>query len=189
MKRYAGLMAVLVLAMAAGGSPRGLMAQASSHPRGSDAQYLGDVYRDDANAFSIRPPAQWWLDNKSQRYAVMFTDRTYQAYEIVDVIKLAADAKMDPAFQKFITEKNQEVKDTIPSFSVLSNRLVRLGGGITAYRTEATFQAGPNIVLMDIYYILGKAKIFMITTVCPQATVRNWDQIFQASVNTFTPLD
>jgi hypothetical protein len=189
MKQYARLIAALCLAMAAGGAPRGIMAQADSHPRGSAARYLGDVYRDDANAFSIRPPAQWWLDNKSARFTVMFADRSYQAYVIVDVVKLPADAKIDQDFQKFINQKNKEVKDTIPSFSVLSNRLVKLGRGATAYRTEATFQAGPNTVLMDIYYIPGKAKVFMITTVCPEPTIRTWDPIFQASLATFSPLE
>ncbi|HUT51784.1 MAG TPA: hypothetical protein VM658_00190 [bacterium] len=191
MKRCMKLLIALCLAMAAGGSPCGLLAQVTSYPRGASdaAKYLGDVHQDQANGFSIRPPAQWWLDAKNPRFAVMFADRGYQAYVIVDVVKIPGDARMDRDFLKFIAEKNKEVKEMIPSFSVLSNRTARLGRGTAAYRTEATFQAGPNTVLMNIYYVSGKSKVFMITTVCPEATARTWEPLFQACLATFTPLD
>lgn len=150
--------------------------------------YLGNLYEDREKMFSIQPPAQWFLDRKNPRYAVKFSARNYEAFIMVDVIPVDEPVKIDDRFRKFINEKNKEVKETIPSFQVISN-LPTVINRLPAYVTEAAFEAGTNRALISIHYVPGKTKIFMITTVCPEATVKNWEKVFQASVNTFTVLE
>jgi hypothetical protein len=171
-------------------SDRVMLAQAvTSQPRGAEVNeaLLGDQYINQKDRFTIRPPAQWWMDERNPRFAVKFSSRTYEAFIIIDVVTVPGAARMDEEFQKFINQKNKEVKEYIPGYQALSNRAVKVGN-LIAYRTESSFQAGPNKVLMNVYYTNSKNKIFMITTVCPEATARKWEPFFTASLATFVPL-
>lgn len=162
------------------------LAQAT-YRRGGASAYLGEVYEDRETGFSMRPPAQWYLDRKNPRYAVKFSARNYEAFIMVDTIALPGPIKIDNEFKKFINEKNKEIKETIPSYQVLNNRPIAVNKQ-PAYLTEAAFVAGPNRALINVYYIASGGKLFMVTTVCPEATVRNWEKIFQASIDSFTLL-
>lgn len=164
------------------------LAQATPRNRPGGSGYLGDLYSDRENGFSIYPPAGWLLDNKDRRFAVKFTDWKYQAFILIDTIKTDSEISIDKEFIKFIREKNNDVKEQIPSFTVSMNRQTTLNRS-KAYRTEAAFKAGPNQVLMNIYYVPSKTKIYMITTVCPEATVRNWEPLFNASLATLVIMD
>ena len=171
------------------GHPNYYLAQAgSSYPRNPSSAYLGEYYRDQDKGFTIRPPGQWLLNKRHPRFAVMFSSMAYDAYIIVDVLPVPTPVLIDKEFTKFISEKNKEVKSTIPSFQVLSNRKVKLKG-LSGYRTDAVFTAGPNRVLMSIYYIPAKTRIFMITTICPEATAQQWEPLLDSSLRTFSPLE
>jgi hypothetical protein len=159
-----------------------LLAQAPS------GAHLGDTWSDPQIGFAINPPAQWYQSTRNRRFAVRFSDRRYQSFIMVDVVPVDSKVTLDKEFRVFINDKNKEVKETIPSFQVLGNRAVSVNR-VAGYRTEATFKAGPNGVFMSIYYVPSNTRIFMITTVCPEATLRQWEPVFKASVATFTILE
>ena len=149
---------------------------------------LGNLVTDKKNGFSIRPPAAWWMDTRNSRFLVKFSQQNYEAFIIVDMVSTETNVKIDREFKKWVNEKNKEVKATIGSYAVLSNKNIIVNGR-TWYRTEASFRAGQNKVLMDVYYVPGPKKIFMITTMCPEATsAQKWDKLLEGSVSTFTVL-
>lgn len=175
----------------AGESHGGYLAQAvSSRPRGnsSSSKYLTDAHQDMKNGFEINPPAGWYKDVKGRRHLVRFSSTSYNAFIMIDLVPASSGIRLDREFTKFITQKNREVKKALPGFAVQSNRSVKLGG-LDAYRTEAVFKAGPNPILMSIYYVPSKAGIFMITTICPEAIARHWGPVLSASVKTFTTIE
>ena len=187
-------LALLPVTIAAGPStgPHILIAQAvTSQPRDtSDGEaFLGDLYTDPKNGFSIRMPAHWYLDKKNPHFALRLASQnpSYEAFIIIDVVQVPGPVRMDEEFQKFINQKNKEVKENIPGYQTFANRAAKVGN-LFAYRTDATFQAGPNKILMSIYYVNGQNKIFMITTISPEASFRKWEPLFSASLSTFTLL-
>ena len=174
--------AILGLVLAAGFQ---VLAQT---PRASDNDaraYLGPEYVSQNNGFSLRPPARWWASESSRDFLAKFSEPSYEAYIIIDSFKLTAPVKFDADFVDYVDRQNSEVKKTLPGFTVMANRAVRVNG-VSAYRTEAIFQAGPNKALLTIYYVPGPARMFMVMTICPDVTARKWDPIFTASVQTFT---
>jgi hypothetical protein len=149
---------------------------------------LGNIVIDKKNGYSIRPPAAWWMDTRSKRFLVKFSEKSYEAFIIVDAVSTEDDVKIDRDFKKWVNEKNREVKKTMGSYSVLSNKSINVQGR-SWYRTEATFKAGANQVLMNVYYVSGNKKIFMITTMCPELTsAQKWDKLLESSVSTFSVL-
>ena len=168
-------LAVLLAGAAPGQSPRETGA----------GQYLGDEYLDRPRGFSLRPPAGWWLEHDHPSFLVKFSERNYEAFIIVDEVKTPTPIKLDQEFLDLVLKQNQEVKKTMPGFQVIGNRPVRLNRA-SAYRTEAVFPAGPNKVLLNIYYVPAKTRVFMIMTICPEAAARRWDPLFEASTSTFT---
>jgi hypothetical protein len=150
--------------------------------------YLANVHVDRTNKFSIRPPTQWWKSTRSRKYAVKFSSRNYKAFIIVDVIKTGEEVEIDSDFIAFIQKKNKEIAERVPSFKVRDNRSTKVNGQ-DAYRTNATFRAGKNKAVMKIYYVPGKTRLYMITTVTPEFTNQQWLPYLRASVNTFKVLE
>ncbi len=150
--------------------------------------YLANVHVDRTNKFSIRPPTQWWKSSRSRKYAVKFSSRNYKAFIIVDVINTGKEVEIDGDFIAFIQQKNQEIAERVPSFKVRNNRSTEVNGQ-DAYRTNATFKAGKNTAVMKIYYVPGKTRLYMITTVTPEFTNQQWLPYLRASINTFKALE
>ena len=156
-------------------------------PRAVDGQsYLDQKeYVSQSGGFSIHPPARWWASESNSNYLAKFSEPGYEAYIIIDSFKLNAPIHLDDDFIDYVGQQNSQVKKTMPGFTVMSNRAVRVNG-VSAYRTEAIFQAGPNKALLSIYYVPSSTRMFMVMTICPEVTARKWDPIFTASVQTFT---
>ena len=174
--------ALLLLALLFGPTLRAQTPRASG---GEGTQYLGPVYVSQQHGFSIRPPARWWMSDSVSGFLVKFSETAYEAYILIDAIKLPAPIKLDRDFVEYVSKQNSEVKKSMPAFTVVSNRAARVNG-VSSYRTEALFQAGPNQALISIYYIPAGSRLFMIMTICPEVTARKWDPILSSSVNTFT---
>ncbi len=150
--------------------------------------YLASPHVDRANKFSIRPPLQWWKSTRSRRFALKLSSRNYKAFILVDVIKTEGKVEIDRDFLLFIRKKNREIADRVPSFDIKDNRHLEVNGR-EAYRTHATFMAGQNEAVIKIYYIPGKTRLYMITTVSPEFTNQRWLPYLRASVNSFTILE
>lgn len=174
------LLVVLILGTTFMTGPVALQAQSGS--------YLAPAHVDRSNKFSIKPPAQWWKSSRSRRYAVKFSSRNYKAFIIIDATKTEDEVKIDRDFIRFIQEKNKEIADEVQGFKVRDNRKVEVNGQ-DGYRTHATFRAGENKAVMKIYYLPGKSRLYMITTVCPEFTHQQWLPYLRASVNTFTIIE
>lgn len=174
------------------GESRGdyLAQAASSRARGysSSNKYLTESHRDLKNGFEINPPAGWYKDVRGRRHLVRFSSTSYDVFIMIDLVPVSSRISLDREFTKFINEKNREVKKALPGFGVQSNRKVKLRGQY-AYRTEAVFKAGPNPVLMSIYYVPSKTGVFMITTICPEALALRWGPVLSSSVKTFATIE
>ncbi len=173
-----------------GDQEENLLAQAAKRNYRGAGEYLGNKHRDPGGRFYIYPPAQWWKDVESRDFLARFSSRDYHAFMMIQAVHVSGGepVRLDRDFTEFIHDKNKEVKESIPSYKVLSNRRVTLNKE-GAYRTEATFQAGPNPVLINIYYIPVGTKIYMLSTVSPEKELRKWEPVFRASINTFTILE
>lgn len=179
MKKIAAALLLLIMLI-------GPALQAQTPRSSADAsQYLGPAYVSQQYGFSIRPPARWWMSDSVSGFMVKFSETAYEAYILIDAIKLPEAIKLDRDFIEYVHKQNSEVKKTMPAFTVVSNRAVRVNG-VSSYRTEAIFQAGPNRCLLSIYYVPAGTRLFMIMAVCPELTARKWDPILTASVGSFT---
>ncbi|MFO8055811.1 MAG: PsbP-related protein [bacterium] len=174
------LLVVLFLGTTLMTGPAALQAQSGS--------YLAPAHVDRSNKFSIKPPAHWWKSTRSRKYAVKLSSRNYKAFIIINVTETEGEVKIDRDFIRFIQEKNKEIAEQVPGFKVRGNRKVEINGQ-DGYRTHATFRAGENKAVMKIYYVPGKSRLYMITTVCPEFTHQQWLSYFRASVNTFTIIE
>ena len=149
---------------------------------------LGDYYRDDARGFAIRVPLDMWVDTRNPKFAVKFISRTNDAFIMINLIPVPAAVDMNQAFANFITKKNQEVEERIPTYRLQSSGSKKFPK-FTAYYTMSVFKIGKITVNLTTYYIPGKNKIFMISTVCPQAVVSNWGLVFEAAVASFSLIE
>lgn len=185
------LLTAWLLPLLAGGTPelsgaRGplLLAQAGAAARGSTR--LADYYRDPGNGFAIRPPNGWYQGSRGGKFLVKFSSPDLKASIIIDLVKLPTPIQFNSAFADFVNAKNREVAAAVPSFRVISNRNVNLNNKVAAYRTAAVFAAGQNRALMNIYYIPVQNRLFMISTVYPEAAAAAYENLILSSIATFS---
>ncbi len=166
------------------------LAQAAYRRDPSDtSRYLGEIHSDDQKGYSIRPPAQWYKVVKGSRFDVKFSSQEYDAFIMVNHVDAEGEIKIDREFSKFIKEKNQAVKERVPSMRVLSDFPGKIGG-VKGWRTEMVFQAGSNRILMNVYYVPHKNRLWIITTMCPELNAsRKWVGVISASVDTFRAMN
>ncbi len=175
----AGLAGLLMHPAAAGGRPGEVIELARASAPG-----LGGAYEDKNRGFSISPPGGWYVDSKTRRFAVRFSSRDYHAFMTVDVIDTGEAVRIDREFARFVNDRNKEVKNTFGGFKVIANTKTRINSQ-SAYHTEASFQAGPNLVMMDIYYVAGADRLYMIATTYPELESRTYQKLLERSVKTF----
>jgi len=194
---FTALLLLAAAAATAAGPGRGLYAKTGTEGKTLYAQarrsydtarYLGNEYTDRNSGFSIKPPGQWFLDNRTRKFAVRFSSRNYHAFIMIDLVVAPTPVELNREFADFIHQKNNEIKAAIPSFEVISNRYITVNHD-KAYKTEAAFTAGVNRVFMNVYYIPYGNRIYLISTACPEAELRGWEPILEASVQTFRVLD
>lgn len=159
-----------------------LLAQAGTP---SVPQVLGSYYRDTENGFAIQPPHGWLRDSRNPKFLVKFTSTDLQAFIIIDLVKLASPITFDPRFTLFIAEKNREVARAVPSFRLIQSQRVNINPRLSGYMTSASFLAGDTRARMNIYYIPFQNKLFMISTVYPEAAVQRWSALVKASIASF----
>jgi hypothetical protein len=145
-----------------------------------------ELYEDRTHKFSLRVP-KGWEQATNGPYLVRFFDKSYQAFLIVDVVEVDSEVKIDKAFARFIDDKNEEVKRSIPSFKVLQNQATTVSM-YPCYHTIALYQSGPNNILMEIFYVPIKKRIFMLTTICPEEVAPRWAADFSMAVNSLTEI-
>jgi len=149
---------------------------------------LGNTYLDRNNKFSIRPPAQWWLDNRDRTIAVKFSSRDHQAFIIIDTAPLPPAGTTPAEFIKLLDRQNKEVAARVPTFSFSPAVAVTVNQR-AAYLSRASYRVGQNIILMDTYYVPGKTRLYMIINICPDRNKTIWSPYFNASVQSFTVLE
>ena len=144
-------------------------------------------YQNAKAGFKILPPPDW-TNKGAGGHLVMFSDKSYQAFIFIDLIVSPDAVFIDNDFKAFVDKKNDEVKKRVPSYKIITNRPNDVGH-LPGFVTEASYQAGPETMVMSIFYVPSNKKIFIITAICPQQTGRAWRDLMLRSVNTFDLLE
>jgi len=160
----------------------------AQYRRGAPAPGLStDTYTDRKNGYSIIPPGGWYQDSKTRRFLVRFSSRDYHAFLMVDAVPVEKEVKLDTELIDFITAQTDQVKKKINTFQVLNSANTTLNRQ-PAYLTEASFTAGPNLVLMNIYYIPAGKVVYMVTFTYPEAEKNLYERVLKSSAGTFAVL-
>jgi hypothetical protein len=159
-----------------------LLALAAAAPSPPPAAGAGP-YQNAKAGFKILPPSDW-TSKSTGGHLVMLSDKSYQAFIFIDLVVSPDAVFIDGEFKAFVDKKNDEVKKRVPSYKIVNNRPTDVGH-LPGFVTEATYQAGPETMVMSVFYVLSGKKIFILTAICSQETAGVWRDQLLRSINTF----